>query len=265
MPGLRSHGGRGRLRPASDPLRPIGSPAIPLRTACRNSPECRRTRAAEGDGLRPRDRAPAAVRAQVVLHAARGRRNARIAQETGRHLGTVRCWRGRFAGQGLPGLKDRQRCGRPPVFTPLRLPRSRRWPAGCPPRAECRCRAAHARNWPMRPPGGASPCSCRRRPCAAGRPTMRSSPGSTAPGSSSPTPTSAPKPSVCWTCTPAPGPTPTSTYQRREDLHPGPAATPPSPRARPARCGCTTPTDAAAPWPTWPLTTSTPRRRSRPL
>ncbi|WP_211259822.1 IS630 family transposase [Streptomyces violens] len=61
------------------------------------------------------------VRAQVVLHAARGRSNARIAQETGLHLDTVRRWRGRFAGQGLPGLKDRQRCGRPPVFTPLQV------------------------------------------------------------------------------------------------------------------------------------------------
>ncbi|MFF3985109.1 IS630 family transposase [Streptomyces sp. NPDC001797] len=61
------------------------------------------------------------VRAQVVLHAARGRSNARIAQEMGLHLDTVRRWRGRFAEQGLPGLKDRQRCGRPPVFTPLQV------------------------------------------------------------------------------------------------------------------------------------------------
>lgn len=61
------------------------------------------------------------VRAPVVLHAARGRSNARIAQETGLHLDTVRRWRGRFAEQGLPGLKDRQRCGRPPVFTPLQV------------------------------------------------------------------------------------------------------------------------------------------------
>ncbi|WP_438297189.1 IS630 family transposase [Streptomyces sp. HUAS TT7] len=59
------------------------------------------------------------VRAQVVLHAARGRSNARIARETGLHLDTVRRWRGRFAQAGLPGLKDRQRCGRPASFTPL--------------------------------------------------------------------------------------------------------------------------------------------------
>lgn len=41
------------------------------------------------------------VRAQIVLHAARGRSNARIARETGLHLDTVRTWRGRFAGHGL--------------------------------------------------------------------------------------------------------------------------------------------------------------------
>ncbi|MFF4602556.1 IS630 family transposase [Streptomyces sp. NPDC001339] len=59
------------------------------------------------------------VRADVVLHAARGRSNARIARETGLHLDTVRRWRGRFAEAGLSGLKDRQRCGRPASFTPL--------------------------------------------------------------------------------------------------------------------------------------------------
>ncbi|WP_342749441.1 helix-turn-helix domain-containing protein, partial [Streptomyces milbemycinicus] len=37
----------------------------------------------------------------MVLHAARGRSNARIAREAGLHLDTVRCWRGRFAEHGL--------------------------------------------------------------------------------------------------------------------------------------------------------------------
>jgi transposase len=45
------------------------------------------------------------VRAQVVLHAARGRSNACIARETGLHLDTVRRWRGRFAQAGLAWLK----------------------------------------------------------------------------------------------------------------------------------------------------------------
>ncbi|MFE6023713.1 IS630 family transposase [Streptomyces sp. NPDC056441] len=59
------------------------------------------------------------MRAQVVLHAARGRSNARIAAETGLHLDTVRLWRGRFADAGIAGLADRRRSGRPPAFTPL--------------------------------------------------------------------------------------------------------------------------------------------------
>lgn len=57
----------------------------------------------------------------MVRHAARGRSNARIAQLMGLHLDTVRRWRGRFAEQGSPGLKDRQRCARPPVFTSLHV------------------------------------------------------------------------------------------------------------------------------------------------
>jgi transposase len=61
------------------------------------------------------------MRAQVVLHAARGRSNARIARETGLHLDTVRTWRGRFAERGLPGLRDRKRSGRRPSFTALQI------------------------------------------------------------------------------------------------------------------------------------------------
>ncbi|PJN38816.1 hypothetical protein CG747_21700 [Streptomyces sp. CB02959] len=55
------------------------------------------------------------LRAQVVLHAARGRSDARIARETGLHLDTVRRWRGRFAvhepgrpGHGHRALRERQ-------------------------------------------------------------------------------------------------------------------------------------------------------------
>jgi transposase len=59
------------------------------------------------------------MRAQIVLHAARGRSNARIARQTGLHLDTVRRWRGRFAEARLEGLADRKRSGRPGAFTAL--------------------------------------------------------------------------------------------------------------------------------------------------
>ncbi|MFJ6000433.1 helix-turn-helix domain-containing protein [Streptomyces sp. NPDC092370] len=61
----------------------------------------------------------ARVRAHIVLLAARGRANARIADRVGVHVDTVRTWRGRFAELGLPGLADRKRTGRPASFTPL--------------------------------------------------------------------------------------------------------------------------------------------------
>ncbi|MFC5959014.1 IS630 family transposase [Streptomyces pratens] len=60
-------------------------------------------------------------RAQIVLHAARGRSNARIAHETGLHLDTVRAWRGRFAHGGLSALADRKRSGHPARFTPVQI------------------------------------------------------------------------------------------------------------------------------------------------
>jgi len=55
-------------------------------------------------------------RAWIVLAGADGQTNARIADELGLHVDTVRTWRGRFAAQGMTGLNDRHRSGRPPVF-----------------------------------------------------------------------------------------------------------------------------------------------------
>ncbi|MGH3121175.1 MAG: IS630 family transposase [Streptosporangiaceae bacterium] len=57
------------------------------------------------------------LRAQVVLFADRGRRNARIAADLGIDVGTVRKWRGRFAALGLAGLQDLSRSGRPRVIS----------------------------------------------------------------------------------------------------------------------------------------------------
>lgn len=57
------------------------------------------------------------LRAQIVLAAAAGRSNAAIAVQAGVCTDTVRKWRRRFAADGLPGLRDAPRSGRPPVFT----------------------------------------------------------------------------------------------------------------------------------------------------
>ena len=51
------------------------------------------------------------LRAQIVLAAARGHPNARIAAGLGISADTVRKWRGRFAARGLDGLTDRPRPG----------------------------------------------------------------------------------------------------------------------------------------------------------
>lgn len=61
----------------------------------------------------------ARLRVQIVLLAARGHSNAAIS----RHLGVAPGHRthvaGRFAAQGLAGLEERKRSGRPSTFTPL--------------------------------------------------------------------------------------------------------------------------------------------------
>jgi transposase len=104
-----------------DPLLLIGLPALPVATArpvVLRAAERRRLKLmAYGHKTEYRLR----MRAQVVLQAARGHSNARIARSSGLHLDTVRCWRGRFAGQGLAGLTDRERSGRPPSFTALQV------------------------------------------------------------------------------------------------------------------------------------------------
>ena len=53
------------------------------------------------------------LRAQIVLAAARGRANARIAADLGISVDTARRWRGRFAARRMDGLNDLPRSGRP--------------------------------------------------------------------------------------------------------------------------------------------------------
>lgn len=61
------------------------------------------------------------LRARIVLAAAAGTENASIAADLGIHVDTVRKWRRRFAADGLPGLDDLPRSGRPRVFTPVQV------------------------------------------------------------------------------------------------------------------------------------------------
>ena len=59
-----------------------------------------------------------AVRAQIVLMAAAGEKNRSIAERMGIAPNTALKWRRRFFEEGLDGLDDRPRSGRPKVFPP---------------------------------------------------------------------------------------------------------------------------------------------------
>jgi transposase len=59
------------------------------------------------------------IRVRIVLDAARGYSNAEISRRRGVVVDTVRLWRGRYADEGMAGLADRHRSGRPPRFTPV--------------------------------------------------------------------------------------------------------------------------------------------------
>ena len=56
------------------------------------------------------------LRAKIVLAAWRREPNAKIARDLGVCVDTVRCWRRRFRRQGIPGLCDRPRPGRRPIY-----------------------------------------------------------------------------------------------------------------------------------------------------
>jgi transposase len=56
------------------------------------------------------------LRAQIVLAAWRRETNAEIARTLRVCVDTVRTWRRRFRREGIPGLSDRARPGRPPVY-----------------------------------------------------------------------------------------------------------------------------------------------------
>ena len=58
------------------------------------------------------------LRARIVLAATDGEENARIAERLEVALNTVIKWRKRFFEEGMEGLADRKRSGRPRTFPP---------------------------------------------------------------------------------------------------------------------------------------------------
>jgi len=58
------------------------------------------------------------VRARVILYAAQGMENKAIAERLDMRREIVSKWRKRYYEEGLPGLEERPRGGRTPVFSP---------------------------------------------------------------------------------------------------------------------------------------------------
>ena len=77
-------------------------------------------RKAKLEAMVRRASAPQALvrRARIVLLAFRDWPNEQIARELGCAVNTVRTWRRRFVRDGLPGLYDRPRSGRPKCTAP---------------------------------------------------------------------------------------------------------------------------------------------------
>ena len=89
----------------------------------RRSPYVIELSAADRAALKQRARAYTAphhqvMRAKIVLLAAAGVENTVIADRLDVGVQLVSKWRKRFFEEGLDGLKDRQRTGRPRVFSP---------------------------------------------------------------------------------------------------------------------------------------------------
>ena len=57
-------------------------------------------------------------RARILLHCADGLPHRQIKRQLHTSVDTVVRWRGRYEQEGLDGLPDRPRSGRPPTFSP---------------------------------------------------------------------------------------------------------------------------------------------------
>lgn len=65
---------------------------------------------------RPKEEARMALRAKIILLLDEGKSNVQVARQTGIRPATVSKWRNRFVSEGLDGLGDDFRPGRPPVY-----------------------------------------------------------------------------------------------------------------------------------------------------
>ena len=141
------------------------------------------------------------VRAKIVLYAADGLGNDEIAARLDTPRQVVSKWRKRFHRARLPGLADRPRGGRPPVFPPDVVVAVKALACELPATAGARWPAGTARIWPAPPSSRASSPRSRAPPSGAGCPPTRSSPGSTGPGSFPAIPTSRARPPASSTST----------------------------------------------------------------
>ncbi|MGH3409369.1 MAG: IS630 family transposase, partial [Streptosporangiaceae bacterium] len=89
-----------------------GPEAVPVRMTVKRERKLRQVIAA---GTSPQR---LVLRARIVMAAAAGDPNAKIARDLGCSENTVREWRGRFAREGIPGIFDRRRPGRPEAHGP---------------------------------------------------------------------------------------------------------------------------------------------------
>jgi FixJ family two-component response regulator len=75
-------------------------------------------RVLEAQVRRPRAEQREVLRDRIVLAAAQGKQNKQIAERLGIAPNTALKWRKRFSQEGLEGLADRDRPGRPRAFPP---------------------------------------------------------------------------------------------------------------------------------------------------